>query len=197
MALLFSSQALRTGAVPNLCVGASWRRPKRGKEREKKERDLEGVLWHALQERHRLSMWTSGSLPECTQSALLGDRLLWGWWRMTPGRVGGGVWLYNWPPLFWLEWTQSATLPQCGHFSNLNSCDATPNLKGAPSVPVAAQLVAQTQACDHHYEHGCQETGGVRCRRLALLPGDGGSDFEGDLGLSGGWRHQWDEGWRC
>ncbi|KAL1252823.1 hypothetical protein QQF64_017516 [Cirrhinus molitorella] len=91
-------------------------------------------------------MWTSGSLPECTQSALLGDRLPWGWWRMTPGRVGGGVRLYDWPPLFWLEPTQSATRLQCGHSSNLHTCDATPSLKGAPSAPVATQLVAQTQA---------------------------------------------------
>lgn len=47
MALLFSSQALRAGAVPNLCVGASWSRPKRGKGRErerKKERFGGGAL---------------------------------------------------------------------------------------------------------------------------------------------------------
>ena len=35
VALLFSSQALRARAVPNPCVGASWRRPERGRERER------------------------------------------------------------------------------------------------------------------------------------------------------------------
>lgn len=44
VALLFSSQALRAGAVPNLCVGASWSRPKRGKEREREKRFGGGAL---------------------------------------------------------------------------------------------------------------------------------------------------------
>ncbi len=195
MALLFSSQALRAGAVPNLCVGASWSRPKRGKEREKKERDLEGVLWHALQERHRLSMWTSGSLPECTQSALLGDRLPWGWWRMTPGRVGGGVRLAS-TLLVGMNSVRNSSIVLSFLLPQHLWCHPQ-SQGGAISTCGFTACSKHTQTCDHHYEHGCQETGGVRCRRLALLPGDGGSDLEGDLGLPGGWRRQWDEGWCC
>lgn len=52
--------------------------------------------------------------------------------------------MYDWPPLFWLEQTQSTTLPsQCCHSSYLHTCDDTPDLKGAPSASVATQLVAQ------------------------------------------------------
>lgn len=52
--------------------------------------------------------------------------------------------MYDWPPLFWLEQTQSTTLPsQCCHSSYLHTCDDTPDLKGAPPASVATQLVAQ------------------------------------------------------